>query len=60
MPLAYRELYLIAGLLMTIALLAACSQTGPQGEPYLMNENSIPPIDQEAPEQFETATFALG
>jgi hypothetical protein len=60
MHFSYRALYLIAGLLLSVLLLAACTQNGPQGEPPVMNGNTVPPIDREVPEQFETATFALG
>ena len=60
MPLAFRAPYVLGGLLLMIVLLAACARRDVQGEPFAMNEHLVPPIDQEVPEQFETATFALG
>ena len=44
---------------MTLALTACATQTGPKlGHPAA--RRAIPPMDLAAPQQTETATFALG
>jgi len=43
---------------MSGLLFSACVSAGPEPEP---GENTeIPPLDTEAPAEFETATFSLG
>ncbi len=61
MSLSHRVPYLVVGLLLGLAvLLAGCSRDVAQGEDFPMSTGALPPIDQAAPDQFATATFALG